>query len=104
LGGLVIKNQAVECAKKLSSAFSTGSGDGLLGLAFDKINTVTPGPVPTPVQNMNTEGVTPKVIPFIFFRLIFRVPKFSLACLLVTLRTLDTTLSVFSVLDELLMY
>jgi hypothetical protein len=99
----VIQNQAVECAKKISSSFATGEGDGLLGLALDKLNTVTPGPVPTPVQNMNTEGVTPKVIPFIFFHLIFRVPTFSLACLLVTLRSLDTTLSVFSVLDELLM-
>ena len=61
MGGLVIQNQAVECAKKLSSSFTSGEGDGLLGLAFDAINTVTPGPVPTPVQNMNTEGVTPKV-------------------------------------------
>jgi hypothetical protein len=61
LGGLVIKNQAVECAKKISDDFSSGEGDGLLGLAFNKINTVKPGPVPTPVMNMNTEGVTPKV-------------------------------------------
>jgi len=103
LGGLVIKNQAVECAKKLSTEFSTGDGDGLLGLAFNKINTVTPGPAATPVQNMNTEGVTPKVIPFVFFHLIFRVPKFSLASLLAILRSLDTTLSVLSVVDELLM-
>lgn len=98
----MIKNQAVECAKKLSAAFSSGEGDGLLGLAFGKINTVTPGPAATPVQNMNTEGVTPKVIPFVFFHLIFRVPKFSLANLLVTLRGLDTTLLVHSVPDELL--
>ena len=61
MGGLVIKKQAVECAKKISSSFSTGEGDGLLGLAFNKINTVKPGPEPTPVMNMNTEGVTPKV-------------------------------------------
>ena len=61
MGGLVIQHQAVECAKKLSSSFATGAGDGLLGLAFDVINTVTPGPAPTPVQNMNTEGVTPAV-------------------------------------------
>jgi len=60
LGGLVIKNQAVECASKLSPEFATGQGDGLLGLAFDLINTVKPSAAPTPVQNMNTEGVTPK--------------------------------------------
>jgi hypothetical protein len=63
LGGLVIQNQAVECAEKLSASFSSGAGDGLLGLAFDAINSVKPGPVPTPVQNMNTEGVTPAVAP-----------------------------------------
>ena len=57
----MIEKQAVECAEKLSSAFATGEGDGLLGLAFDAINTVTPDAVPTPVQNLNTEGVTPKV-------------------------------------------
>jgi Eukaryotic aspartyl protease len=57
----VLKNQAVECAKSLSSEFATGQGDGLLGLAFDLINTVKPTAEPTPVQTMNTEGVTPKV-------------------------------------------
>lgn len=63
LGGLVIKNQAVECAEDLSTSFSSGAGDGLLGLAFDAINSVKPKPVATPVQNMNTEGVTPAVAP-----------------------------------------
>jgi hypothetical protein len=67
LGGLVIKNQAVECAKNISSDFSSGQGDGLLGLAFDLINTVKPTPQPSPVQMMNTEGVTPKVfMPLIY--------------------------------------
>jgi hypothetical protein len=61
LGGLVIQNQAVECAQTISSDFSSGQGDGLLGLAFDLINTVKPTPEPTPVQMMNTEGVTTKV-------------------------------------------
>jgi Eukaryotic aspartyl protease len=63
LGGLAIQNQAVECAKKVSSTFATRSGDGLLGLAFDVINTVKPHAVPTPVQNLRNEGLTPKVIP-----------------------------------------
>jgi len=59
----VINNQAVECAKTVSSAFASGSGDGLLGLAFSLINTVTPAESAiTPVQMMNTEGVTPKVL------------------------------------------
>jgi hypothetical protein len=59
----VIKNQAVECATEVSSAFATGSGDGLLGLAFSLINTVTPAEAAiTPVQMLNTEGVTPKVL------------------------------------------
>jgi Eukaryotic aspartyl protease len=65
LGGLAIKNQAVQCAQKSVNALSGGTGDGLLGLAFDLINQVTPGPVPTPVQNLNTQGVTPKVSPLL---------------------------------------
>jgi len=59
----VINNQAVECATEVSSAFSSGSGDGLLGLAFSLINTVTPPESTiTPVQMMNTQGVTPVVL------------------------------------------
>jgi len=57
----VIKNQHVQCAQQISTAFSSGTGDGLLGLAFKMVNRVTPEPVPTPVDNLNTEGVTPKV-------------------------------------------
>ena len=95
MGGLVIKNQAVECAQKISSAFATGTGDGLLGLAFDSINTVKPGPAATPVQNMNTEGVTPPVSPSPLLTLSdSRALKFSLANSLVTPRILDTTPSV----------
>jgi hypothetical protein len=53
VAGIAIPGQAVECAKKLSSSFlSDGSNDGLLGLAWPSINTVTPEPVKTPVQNM----------------------------------------------------
>jgi len=37
----------------MSSQFSSGEGsDGLLGLAWPSINTVSPAPVKTPVQNM----------------------------------------------------
>ena len=52
IGGLVIKAQTIELAKNLSTEFQTGVGDGLLGLAFGTINTVTPTPAKTPVENM----------------------------------------------------
>lgn len=52
LGGLCVENQAIELASKLSAQFTQSAGDGLLGLAFGKINTVKPKPVATPVENM----------------------------------------------------
>jgi len=51
-GGLIIKGQAIELAKTLSAQFAQGPGDGLLGLAFGNINTVSPKPVNTLVENM----------------------------------------------------
>ncbi|KAH4038793.1 hypothetical protein HBH98_061810 [Parastagonospora nodorum] len=51
LGGLKIENQAVELAKELSQQFTEGNGSGLLGLAFSSINTVSPEPQKTPVDN-----------------------------------------------------
>jgi hypothetical protein len=40
---VVIQNQAVELAEKLSSSFlQDGGNDGLLGLAWPSINTVSP--------------------------------------------------------------
>ncbi|KAI2785631.1 hypothetical protein POX_h09388 [Penicillium oxalicum] len=52
IDGLVVMNQAVEIADKMSTQFASGAGDGLLGLAFKKLNTVKPQPVNTPVVNM----------------------------------------------------
>jgi hypothetical protein len=52
LGGLCIENQAIELASKLSSQFAKSADDGLLGLAFGKINTVKPKGVATPIENM----------------------------------------------------
>ncbi|KAL1654285.1 hypothetical protein SLS61_003290 [Didymella pomorum] len=52
LGGLKVENQAVELAKTLSQQFEEGNGSGLLGLAFSSINTVTPDPQKTPVDNI----------------------------------------------------
>ncbi|KAK3493836.1 aspartic peptidase domain-containing protein [Neurospora crassa] len=64
VGGLQIKNQAIELAKKVSSAFSSGEADGLLGLAFCTINTIEsggkPDPQPTPVENMISQEDIPK--------------------------------------------
>lgn len=60
VGGLAIKNQAIELAKTMSDQFVQGSGDGLLGLAWGSINTVTPEPVQTPVENMITQDDIPK--------------------------------------------
>ena len=59
LGGLTIKGQAVELASTMSAQFIQGAGDGLLGLAWGSINTVTPTPVQTPVENMITQQDIP---------------------------------------------
>jgi len=59
LGGLTIKNQAIELADTMSDQFVQGTGDGLLGLAFGSINTVTPEPVQTPVENMISQQDIP---------------------------------------------
>jgi hypothetical protein len=42
IGGAVVTGQAVECASSVSSEFVSDSSDGLVGLAFNSINTVTP--------------------------------------------------------------
>lgn len=42
IGGTTVKGQAVELAKKVSSTFVSDAADGLVGLAFSSINTVTP--------------------------------------------------------------
>ena len=59
IGGLLIKNQTIELANQLSTEFASGVGDGLLGLAFGTINTVTPTPAKTPVDNMIAQADIP---------------------------------------------
>ncbi|KAI0179170.1 aspartic endopeptidase [Hypoxylon sp. FL1284] len=64
LGGLTINKQTIECATKMSSQFAKSTGDGLLGLAWGKINTVTDSgeadPQATPVENMIEQDDIPK--------------------------------------------
>lgn len=64
IGGLTIKDQTIELASQLAQQFAQGTGDGLLGLAFPKINTVMtngqPDPANTPVANMMSQGDIPK--------------------------------------------
>ncbi|KAL2001731.1 hypothetical protein VTN02DRAFT_1343 [Thermoascus thermophilus] len=60
IGGLVIRNQAIELAETMSAQFVSGAGDGLLGLAFGSINTVQPTPVKTPVENMIAQADIPR--------------------------------------------
>lgn len=64
IGGLTIPKQSVELAKKISDQFAQSSGDGLLGLAWSKINTVTKchtsKPQKTPVENLVANNVLPE--------------------------------------------
>ncbi|OBT86732.1 hypothetical protein VE02_06255 [Pseudogymnoascus sp. 03VT05] len=60
MGGLTVKNQAVQLANRMSSEFVRVTGDGLLGLAWGHINTVTPKQVATPAANMIAQANIPK--------------------------------------------
>jgi hypothetical protein len=66
VGGLVIKDQAIEVATDMSAEFTENQTtmDGLLGLAFGKINTIMsngePDPQPTAVENMIAQEDIPK--------------------------------------------
>lgn len=52
VGATTVTSQAVEAAESVSSEFqSDTASDGLLGLAFDSINTASPNKVPTFFQN-----------------------------------------------------
>jgi hypothetical protein len=62
IGDVSIPHQAVELAEKLSSSFQKdGGSDGLLGLAWPTLNTVTPTPQATPVENMIKYEIIPLV-------------------------------------------
>ena len=52
VGGTTVASQAVEAAETVSSEFSSdAASDGLLGLAFDSINTASPNQVATFFEN-----------------------------------------------------
>jgi len=57
IGGTVVTGQSVERASRASSAFTTGPNDGLLGLAFDSINTCSPQRCTTFVTNAISQGL-----------------------------------------------
>ncbi len=54
VGGTTVSAQAVELASTISSQFASDQSDGLLGLAFSKINTVTPDQQQTFFSNAET--------------------------------------------------
>ncbi|KAF4446677.1 putative aspartic proteinase precursor [Fusarium austroafricanum] len=60
VGGLVVNSQAVEAAQKVSSEFEKETGlDGLLGLGFSSINTVTPNQQKTFFDNAQSSLNSP---------------------------------------------
>lgn len=64
IGGIQIKTQTIEIATRMSSQFTESRMDGLLGLAFSKLNTVhsngKPDPQRTPVDNMISQDDIPE--------------------------------------------
>lgn len=58
IGGLTVTGQAVEQATVASDSFTNGPNDGLVGLAFDSLNTVTPDQAKTFFSNSVAQGAT----------------------------------------------
>lgn len=59
VGGTTVDSQAIERATTAAAAFTSGAEDGLLGLAFDSINTVSPKKVKTFMTNAIAAGLEP---------------------------------------------
>ena len=57
IGGTTVTGQNVERATRASSAFTSGANDGLVGLAFDSINTCSPRQCTTFVTNAINQGL-----------------------------------------------
>ena len=59
VGGLTVTQQAVESAQQVSDQFASGDSDGLLGLGFSSINTVTPDQQKTWFDNVTPQLDSP---------------------------------------------
>ncbi|KUJ09232.1 acid protease [Mollisia scopiformis] len=59
IGGTTVEGQAVELAEKVSSTFVSDAADGLVGLAFSSINTVSPTPQSTFFENAQSSLDSP---------------------------------------------
>lgn len=55
VGGLSVTGQAVESAQQVSAQFASGDSDGLLGLAFSTLNTVSPDKQKTWFDNVTPQ-------------------------------------------------
>jgi hypothetical protein len=60
IGGLTVTSQAVEAAETVSSSFTSDPDiDGLVGLGFDSLNTVSPTKQPTWFDNIKSSLDSP---------------------------------------------
>ncbi|PNY23557.1 Uncharacterized protein TCAP_06505 [Tolypocladium capitatum] len=59
IGGLSVKKQAVERASQVTPTFASGAESGLVGLAWDSINTVSPKPQKTWFSNIKSSLAAP---------------------------------------------
>lgn len=59
IGGTTVKGQVIELANKVSSEFVSDKADGLVGLAFSSINTVTPTQAETFFDNAQSSLDSP---------------------------------------------
>jgi aspergillopepsin I len=60
IGGITYPNQAIGAAAKISTGFSRDpNNDGMLGLAFSRINAITPKPQLTWFENVKTKLAAP---------------------------------------------
>ncbi|KAK4251729.1 aspartic peptidase domain-containing protein [Corynascus novoguineensis] len=63
IGGIQIKEQAIEIATEMSPQFSEGTMDGILGLGFRKLNTVQSNGIPDPQRTVVDNMIAQDNIP-----------------------------------------
>ena len=63
IGGLYVQNQAIQLPSSVDSDTTTNNADGILGLAFQPLNSITeggkPAPQPTWFENVMSQLVSP---------------------------------------------